>query len=232
MRCWALSLIGMLACGPVVLAQQDTRPVLTPAEASGHLGETATVCGHPDGFVCSIVGTAFNFTVSDRLDFRVFIPKSSRRQFGPRLEDRFAQRSVCATGPIEPLGRSSQIVVSSVENLVIESGQSPPATVFGPSAYRAECDPGVENPKLKRSVPPRYTADALSAGIQGTVALRAIVEKDGRVREVIVVRSLERGLDAEAVRAAKQFQFEPGTLDGVQVPVMVSLEIDFAIKGR
>jgi len=222
----------MAACATGVLAQQDTQPALTPAQASAHRGETVTVCGHPDGFVCSLVGTAFNFAVSNELIFRVFIPKASRRQFGPRLEDRFAQRSVCATGSIDPFGQSSQIVVSSVENLVIESGQSPPATVFGPSAYRPDCDPGVESPRLKRSAPPRYTAEALAAGVQGTVTLRGIVEKNGQIGDVIVVRSLDRGLDAEAVRAAKQFQFEPGTLDGVQVPVMVSFEIEFALKAR
>ena len=47
-----------------------------------------------------------------------------------------------------------------------------------------------------------------------------------------MVRSLERGLDREAVRAAKGFQFEPATLDGVVVPVVAAFEIEFTIKSR
>jgi hypothetical protein len=46
------------------------------------------------------------------------------------------------------------------------------------------------------------------------------------------VRALDAGLTTEAARAAQQFQFEPGTLDGLPVPVIVSFEIEFSLEPK
>jgi TonB family protein len=57
------------------------------------------------------------------------------------------------------------------------------------------------------------------------------VRADGTVGEVCVVRSLDRryGLDDEAVKALKQWQFTPCQKDGVAVPVVVEVEMTFMI---
>ena len=54
---------------------------------------------------------------------------------------------------------------------------------------------------------------------------------DGTVGEVRVVRSLDKryGLDDEAVKALKQWQFTAGQKDGVAVPVVVEVEMTFTI---
>jgi TonB family protein len=98
----------------------------------------------------------------------------------------------------------------------------PPAGVFRPGG-------GVTAPKLTKEVPVRYTPDALRAKIQGGVALEAVVRADGTVGEVRVVRSLDKryGLDDEAVKALKQWQFTPGRKDGGAVPVVVEVEMTF-----
>src|SRR5258706_6133823 len=140
-------LVAIFGRGLSAHAAQDSLNRLTVAEVKEHRGETATLCGRPAGFVCSEAGTAFNFLAPDRSLVQVFVPKASRQQFGPRLEDRFAQRNVCATGKIDPLGSRDQIVVSSPDLLVLDSGQSPPAPAFGPMAYRPDCDPGVRSPR-------------------------------------------------------------------------------------
>ena len=232
MRNYATSLMATVASTLVALAQTTAPPVISPSQANGHRGETVTVCGRPAGFVCSKDGTAFNFPDPNGALFRVEILKANRRQFGLRLEDRFGQRNVCATGQVEPFGTSNQIVVTAVDNFVLEKDQPPPVPVFGPTAYRPDCDPDVMLPTLKRAVKPNYTAEALAAGISGKVGLRGVVETNGRVGDVIVIRSIERGLDIEAARAAKQFEFEPGTLDGIAVPVVVAFEIEFSIKSK
>jgi len=86
-------------------------------------------------------------------------------------------------------------------------------------------------PKLKHDVRPQYTADALQAKIQGTVLLEAVVGVNGSIGDIQVVRSLDPvyGLDSEAVKAAKQWTFEPGTKDSKPVPVLISIELAFRI---
>ena len=76
-----------------------------------------------------------------------------------------------------------------------------------------------------------YTPDAMRAKVQGGVALEAVVRADGTVGEVRVVRSLDKryGLDDEAVKALKQWQFTPGQKDGSAVPVLVAVEMTFTI---
>jgi len=45
-----------------------------------------------------------------------------------------------------------------------------------------------------------------------------------------VLRSLDPRLDAEAIAAARQWTFEPGTKDGKPVRVEVTLEMTFSLK--
>src|SRR5437016_10283423 len=65
---------------------------------------------------------------------------------------------------------------------------------------------GVMLPRVLREVKPQYTSDAMRAKVQGTVLLECVVQKDGSVGEVQVIRSLDStfGLDAEAIKAARQ----------------------------
>src|SRR5437763_742711 len=93
---------------------------------------------------------------------------------------------------------------------------------------------GVESPRLLRSVRPNYTAEAMRAKVQGVVRLEGVVLPDGSVGDVKVMRSLDPvfGLDQEAVKAAKQFRFVPGTRFGEPVAVLVSFEIEFTLRWR
>jgi TonB family protein len=98
----------------------------------------------------------------------------------------------------------------------------PPPGVFRPGG-------GVTMPKVTKEVHATYTPDALRAKVQGAVALEAVVRADGTVGEVRVVRSLDKryGLDDEAVKALKQWQFTPGQKDDGAVPVVVEVEMTF-----
>jgi protein TonB len=89
---------------------------------------------------------------------------------------------------------------------------------------------GVSAPILVKQVKPQYTAKAKDAKIQGTVVLECVVETDGRVGDVKVARSLDEDLDLEAVKAARQWRFEPGKKDGKAVRVRIALEMTFTLK--
>jgi periplasmic protein TonB len=86
-------------------------------------------------------------------------------------------------------------------------------------------------PRVKHQVKAEYTKEAKDAGIQGTVGLSVEVLEDGTVGDVTVTRSLDRkyGLDTQAVKAVKQWTFEPGTVDGKPVRVRVDIDITFAL---
>jgi TonB family protein len=91
---------------------------------------------------------------------------------------------------------------------------------------------GVTIPQLVREVKPAYTADAMRAKVQGTVWLECVVMPDGTVGRVQVVRSLDStfGLDQEAIKAAKQWRFRPGTRFGEPVPVLITIELAFTLR--
>jgi protein TonB len=100
----------------------------------------------------------------------------------------------------------------------------------GGGAYRP--GNGVNLPVALREVKPQYTADAMRAKVQGTVLLECVVLADGTVGPVEVVRSLDAtfGLDQEAIKAAKQWRFRPGTRFGEPVSVLVTIELTFTLR--
>jgi TonB family protein len=100
----------------------------------------------------------------------------------------------------------------------------------GGGAYRP--GNGVTEPRLVRDVKPQYTSDAMRAKIQGVVWLECIVQPDGSVAQVNIVKSLDPvfGLDQEAVKAAKQWKFVPGLRNGQPVPVYITIEMTFTLR--
>ena len=91
---------------------------------------------------------------------------------------------------------------------------------------------GVESPRVLRSVDPRYTAEAMRAHVTGVVWLEAVVLADGTVGDIQITKSLDSvfGLDEEAVKAARQWRFVPGTRFGEPVAVLVSIELSFNLR--
>jgi TonB family protein len=81
--------------------------------------------------------------------------------------------------------------------------------------------------KLLEKPEPTYTPQARSAGVVGTVVLRAVFAADGTVKHVLVLRSLPLGLTQQSVAAAKQIKFLPATLDGKPVSMILQIEYNF-----
>lgn len=100
----------------------------------------------------------------------------------------------------------------------------------GGGAYRP--GNGVLLPQPVKEVKPQYTADAMRAKVQGVVVVECVVLPDGSVGPVEIVRSLDStfGLDQEAIKAAKQWKFRPGTRFGEPVAVLVTIELTFTLR--
>ena len=102
----------------------------------------------------------------------------------------------------------------------------------GPGDGPLQAGNGVLAPRIRRAVDPQYTPDAMRAKVQGAVLLAAVVQPDGTVTDIRVIRSLDRvfGLDAKAIEAARQWEFFPGTRQGQPVPVLVNIELVFNLR--
>ena len=79
----------------------------------------------------------------------------------------------------------------------------------------------------------KYPKDAKELGIEGKVIVQFVVQKDGRVENVRVVKGVYPSLDQEAIRVASKLKFIPGKNEKgkpVKVPYMVP--VDFTLTQK
>jgi TonB family protein len=55
-------------------------------------------------------------------------------------------------------------------------------------------------------------------GLKGDVTLRIEIDPEGKVTRAEITKSAGMGFDEEALKAVKQFRFEPAQKDGMNVP--------------
>jgi TonB family protein len=81
------------------------------------------------------------------------------------------------------------------------------------------------------SVDPKYTPEALAAGIQGDVGLEITVSETGAFVSARVTHALGYGLDEAAVAAVSQWRFEPyRDADGRPTPVRMPWPVQFRLR--
>lgn len=77
----------------------------------------------------------------------------------------------------------------------------------------------------------KYPALAKENGIEGRVVLRFVVEKDGTLTNIEILRKVGWGCDDEATRLIKQMpKWIPGKMNGKPVRVYFTLPILFKLK--
>jgi len=102
----------------------------------------------------------------------------------------------------------------------------PPAEPEGPIRVGGDVQPPV-----KVSAPsPQYTEIARKARIQGVVIVEAIIDKEGNVTNVKILKGLPMGLDTAAADAVKKWRFKPATLNGKPVAVIYNLTVNFRLQ--
>ena len=88
----------------------------------------------------------------------------------------------------------------------------------------------IKEPALIYRVEPVYPGVAVSANIEGTVILEAIVNEDGLVDSVRVLRSVSV-LDRPAVEAVKQWRYSPVILNGKPEKFILTVAVTFRLEG-
>jgi TonB family protein len=118
--------------------------------------------------------------------------------------------------------------------------QMPNVTSFSGSwlVWFAERDPlagparQVRPPSVVRKVDPKYIAAAAAERVEGIVRLFGVIQKDGRVGGISLVRQLDARLDRSAQEALAKWEFSPALRDGVAVDVDAIFEIPFHLAPR
>ena len=96
---------------------------------------------------------------------------------------------------------------------------------------RSEVAPGEphQEPGLIADSKPVYPQIAMNAKVQGSVLLEGIVELDGRLDCLRLIKSVPL-LDQAALDAAGQFRFKPAAIAEKPVRMFVNLQIDFGLR--
>jgi TonB family protein len=74
-----------------------------------------------------------------------------------------------------------------------------------------------------------YPEEAQKARTEGKVVVRFIVNKEGKVENPQVIKSVSDALDNETLRVIKQAKFEPGQQDGKNVRVQYAIPITYKL---
>ena len=79
----------------------------------------------------------------------------------------------------------------------------------------------------------KYPVEAVREGIQGRVMVDFVIEKDGKVTDVRVVKGVSEELDAEAVRVvAASPKWKPGRVNGNRVRTSLTIPVEFKLEKK
>jgi TonB family protein len=85
----------------------------------------------------------------------------------------------------------------------------------------------VSAPVPLNSVVAELTPEAMRLKINGVCMVSVIVDVHGMPQNPRVVKSLDPGLDQNALIAVSKYRFQPAMKDGTPVPVMITIEVNF-----
>ena len=130
--------------------------------------------------------------------------------------------------------RGKQAVVGGLDGedapylfLVVAPNASGPVEI-GSEPLRVTGD--VQPPIALHKPAPAYTPEAKEKRIEGIVIVQTLIDIDGQVKDVRVLKGLPEGLNQAATDAIRSWRFEPATLHGEPVKVLYNLTINFRLK--
>jgi TonB family protein len=165
----------------------------------------------------------------------LFKPDGRARSIGvmPDLLDKACQdavRTLAASSLVpahDPVPGEAVLlfVILDPEFLACEAEQSVQASPV-PAGGTAK----ITTPTKIKSVPPVYPEAAKRNGVQGLVMLQAVIAASGCVQQLKVIHTDHAGLAWPAMRAVSQWRYSPTLLDGVAVPVVMTVTVNFTLS--
>ena len=115
-------------------------------------------------------------------------------------------------------------IVGGIVGGVLSAPPPPP-----PPAEPVRVGGNIIAPTKTKNIDPVYPAVAQAARVSGVVILEAVIGPDGRVTNVNILRSVPL-LDDAAVAAVRQWEYTPTLLNGVPVPVIMTVTVNFQLR--
>ena len=79
----------------------------------------------------------------------------------------------------------------------------------------------------------KYPQSAVRDGIQGTVMVQFVIEKDGKITEVKIAKGVDEELDAEALKVVGASpKWKPGKVGGKKVRASVTIPVEFRLEKK
>ncbi len=126
------------------------------------------------------------------------------------------------SGPVgEGAGEGGGAVIEqdiNVEN--IEEEEAPPPDFV----------PFEKEPVVVKKIEPTYPELARKAGLEGTVWVKMWVDKEGKVKDVVILKSSSEIFNQPAIDAAKQWIFTPALMKTGPVSVWISMNFNFKLN--
>jgi protein TonB len=104
-----------------------------------------------------------------------------------------------------------------------------PASPEGRGTEAVRVGGQIREPRKLKNVSPVYPEIAKNARVQGIVILECRIGTDGRVEKVTVLRGIPL-LDEAAVAAVREWVYTPTVLNGVPVPVIMTVTVNFRLS--
>lgn len=73
----------------------------------------------------------------------------------------------------------------------------------------------------------QYTEEGRAAGVRGLVKFLCVFSEEGKIKHLLIMKSLSHGMTEQAIKTAESVRFAPAMLDGKPVPVVGVLEYSF-----
>jgi len=117
------------------------------------------------------------------------------------------------------------------ESMTVAGHRSTPAAVAPRSTapQRIRVGGNVQASRLIHQVKPLYPQELQDAGVEGTVMLRAIISKEGKVLQLKLVNSVNPRLAKLAMDAVSQNEYQPTLLNGEPIETMTNIEVHFEL---
>jgi protein TonB len=119
------------------------------------------------------------------------------------------------------------VLTADADSIVFEPPPEPPLQI-------AEFVPHTEEPMAinKHKVPLRYPDLALRAGIEGTVYVAALVDKNGNVKDAHIKKEsgANAGFEEAALEQALKLKYKPAFNNRIPVELWIIYRVDFKLK--